>query len=544
MPQPVGIGIDIGENQIRVARLRHTSRGLEVQGLGAAPTPSGAMSGASVLEPRLLADGIRRALRTANISGVAAVVGLPGRAASSRVLELPAMAKEEMKTVVAGEMEHHRMIAMGQGTFDFLTLTEPQPDSRRVRVLVMAADKKLVDDYREALRLAGLQLLALEPVSLAAARAVYPALQQGGVALITVGARSTEFTVFCNGVLRYSRQIDVGVLDILGGQSNAHVDATAAPVSQPAPVTAIPTLERSGGNLQTLLFELQRSLDFYHREAPDSERVERLLLSVDPTHVQALDQQLQTSLGLPVTMCDPFADLNAGAASDLNPAFAPALGLARRLLEENPGAPQMDLSITGRASRLAKVAPRYLTWATVVSLVVVFGGMLLLLQVYAAMRHREAQLGQAKAELVKVSADEQVRTSEAKHAQEAQRIVQLRGLPWSDILFNVSSSMPEGVWLTSVTLAPGNSLALDGMALSANSVATLMEALTHAPLFRNPEMTSLQKNASGASSALVKYQVKVQLVVPPPAGAAAAPAPAGTPASPPPTAPAPTGGAL
>jgi type IV pilus assembly protein PilM len=514
MAHPTGIGVEISEDQIRVAKLRRTARGVSLQGLGAAPTPSGAMSGGTVLNSRLLADGIRRALRLANIHGASAVVGLPGRAFASRVLELPAMAKEELKSVVAGEMEHYRMIPMDQGTFDFVTLGEPEDSSRRARILVMAADKRMVDDYREGLRLAGMHLAALEPASLAACRAAYPALQTGGVALVTVGARTSEFTVFISGAVRYSRQIDVGGLDII---ERGAPEGTALQDMRPALLTTIPTLEQSGGDLQALLYEVQRSLDFYHREAPAADRVERLVLSVDTQRVAGLDQLLQQHLELPVTVCDPLqgvsysdADFNPELLARIGSAYGPAIGLALRMIEETPRTPCVDLSVTGRESRLAKVAPRWLLWATGLSVLLVMGALLAMLQGNAVLQRREAQLARAKVELAKVSAEEQARTAAAKRVQEAQQIVQIRGLPWSDILFQVSGFMPEGVWLTSLGVESGNTLALEGSALSATSVATMMESLTRSPLFQGPQMSSIQKeNIAGQPT--TRYQVKVLL---------------------------------
>lgn len=528
MAQPIGIGVEISEDQIRVAKLRRTARGVALQGLGSAPTPAGAMSGGTVLDPRLLADGIRRALRLSNISGASAVVGLPGRAFASRVLELPAMAREELKSVIAGEMEHYRMIPMDQGTFDFVTLSEPEDSSRRVRILVMAADKKMVDSYREALRLAGLHLTALEPASLAACRAAYPALQTGGVALITVGARTSEFTVFVSGALRYSRQIDVGGLDIT--EHIASEEDASAPGARPALLTSIPTLEQSGGDLQALLYEIQRSLDFYHREAPAADRVERLVLAVDAQRVTDLDQRLQDHLELPVSICDPLhgiafreADFNPDLLARIGSAFGPALGLALRPLEESPRTPVVDLSVTGRESHLAKVAPKWLVWATGLSVVLVLSALLALWQVNASLQRRQAQLAQAKVELARVSEEEQARTAAAKRVQAAQQLVQVRGLPWSDILFQVSGFMPEGVWLTTLGVESGNTLALEGVALSATSVATLMDSLTRSPLFQGPQMSSIQKENIGGQPT-VKYQVKVLLT--PPTQPQAAPPPA------------------
>lgn len=518
MAHPTGIGVEISEDQIRVAKLRRTARGVTLQGLGSAPTPAGAMSGGTILDPRLLADGIRRALRLSNVSGASAVVGLPGRAFASRVLELPAMAREELKSVVAGEMEHYRMIPMDQGTFDFITLSEPEDSSRRVRILVMAADKKMVDSYREALRLAGLHLTALEPASLAACRAAYPALQTGGVALISVGARTSEFTVFVSGKMRYSRQIDVGSLDI--SEHSASEEDASAPGARPALLTSIPTLEQSGGDLQALLYEIQRSLDFYHREAPAADRVGRLVLAVDTQRVTGLDQRLQDHLDLPVSICDPLqgitfreADFNPDLLARIGPAFGPALGLAMRPLEESPRTPMVDLSVTGRESHLAKVAPKWLVWATGISLALVLGALIAVWQVNAALRHRQAQLAQAKVELARVSEEEQARTAAAKRVQAAQQIVQIRGLPWSDILFQVSGFMPEGVWLTTLGVESGNILALEGFALSAASVATLMDSLARSPLFQGPQMSSIQKQTIGGQPT-VKYQVKVLLTPP------------------------------
>ncbi|NIM05343.1 MAG: pilus assembly protein PilM, partial [Armatimonadetes bacterium] len=210
-----GIGLYLGEDQLRVVKLRRTSRGVTLQRLGNVPTPTGAISGGVPLDVRLLAEGIRRLLKAYDVTGNSAAVGLPGRAATSRVLDLPSMSREEQRAVVAGEMEHYRMIPPGQGTFDFISLDEATEGGQsRSRLLLMAADKRIVDNYREALRLAGLQMSVLEPFSISAARATFPSLGEGSVAVLTMGARSTELAIFENSVLRYSRQIDLGALNL------------------------------------------------------------------------------------------------------------------------------------------------------------------------------------------------------------------------------------------------------------------------------------------------------------------------------------------
>jgi len=551
MASPVGIGIEIGEDEIRVVKVRRTPRGPVLQGLGSFATPPGAVSAGMVKDPHLLAEGLRAAFRSYDIKGAEAVVGLPSRAASSRVLELPVMNRKEMAAVVAGEMEHYRMIPQNQGTFDFIALSETTDEAKRLPILVMAAEKRVVDSYRDALRLAGMHMAALEPLSLAASRAIFPALERGGVALFTIGAHATELAVFHNGSLRYSRQIDIGTLEL--AEEKPAAGTLPGPEEEKAAGPDLPRLDRPGGTSQSLVYEIQRSLGFYHREAPNSERVERAIVSVDAERARDLKPYLESNLGLPVALADPFKDalysetrFNRDLLAQVGPAYAPAMGLALRMIEETPRAPRMDLSITGTESRMAKVAPKWLIWALAGSVALVLAVAIGVLLVNRAVQKTQSELSAAKQELTRVTREEQERTSAAKRAREAQSIVQLRGLPWSDILFQVSASMPDRVWLNGLGMESGNTLSFDGIAASAGSVATLMESLTRSPLFSGPQMSSITKDSSGGGS-LVKYQVKVGITPPPAASPPAQSAPPGqTPVAQPPPAtgqPAAAGGA-
>jgi type IV pilus assembly protein PilM len=520
MAASVGIGVDIGEDEIRVVKLRRMADGISLQAMGSHPTPKSAVTGGTVTDPRALAEGLRAAFRRYDVRGSWAAVGLPGRAAASRVIELPVMERKELTAVVAGEMEHYRMIPMNQGTFDFIPLGEPSDENRHVPILVMAADKKVVDSYREALRLAGMQMAALEPVSLAASRAVFPALGGGGVALLTIGARTSELTIFHEGALRYLRQIDVGALEFTGESTGGAGEAGPAGAPDSLSGTELPRLDRAGGSRESLVSEVQRSLGFYHREAPSAARVERLVVCLDPERVRDLPEYLETSLGMPVRLGEPFKGVvysdtrfNPDLLARVAPAYGPAMGLALRMMGEMPGAPQMDLSITGIESKMAKIAPKWLIYALTGCVLLVLAVLTGVLFVNRAVQKRQVELGAAKQELVQVSKEEQERTSAAKRVQEAQRIVQMRGLPWSDILFQVSDSMPQQVWLTGLNADAGNTLELDGVAASAASVATLMESLTRSPLFSGPQMTSITKDSARERS-VVRYQVQVVLTPP------------------------------
>jgi len=492
--------------------------------MGASPTPAGAMTGGVLHDARILADGVRRVLKSYDISGNSAYLALPGRAASSRVLELPKMKDEDLGPVVAGEMEHYRMIPPGQGAFSYIPLGKPTED--KTKILLMAADKRIVDSYREALRGAGVQMEVLEPFSFAAARACFNDLKEGGIALLALDARSTELLIFDNGTLAYSRQIEVGAMDLTDTEQpeKAHAKQADAKGESAAGGESVPRLMESGGHLQTLLFEISRSLDFYHREEPQAARVQGLVLCADQETLSGLDQTLRDELELPVKVCEPLNNLRYSEShfkpeyiQQAGPAFAPAIGLALKALEANLEAPTMDLSVTDQETRIVRAAPKRLAVALVISLILVVAATLASLQLRASLRQRQQELAQTRQDLAEVAKTAQERSMLAQRVREAQEIVQLRGLPWSKILFQIAEFMPEHQsWLEDIKTNSRSTttLSLEGGAVSADSVATLMDSLRVSPLFGSPKNPYTKKDTSRARQT-VKFRIELQVTQPP-----------------------------
>jgi Tfp pilus assembly protein PilN len=297
--------------------------------------------------------------------------------------------------------------------------------------------------------------------------------------------------------------------------------------------------------LQSLVYELQRSIDFHHREEPGAARIGSMLLCVDVDQVSGLEGYLQRALNLPVTLCDPFKGIlysdtqfNPEYLHHVGPAFAPAVGLALRALEEVPQAPSLDLSITGAESRMAKSAPRRLMWALGISILLVIITAIASFSLGRVLKQRQDELDRAKADLERVIQLEQESTTAARRAKEALSIVQVRGLPWSDILFQISEFRPKEVWFVNLSTDSSNVLSLTGSAFTADSVATLMDSLTQSELFTMPDRTYIQKDTS-EGRLLVKFQIKVQVTPPKAPAPAVAPATAAGPAS---TSPKPAGG--
>src|SRR3989442_5902623 len=73
------VGIDIGTRAIKVAQIRRTGKGPELQRFGVAPTPRGSVEGGLVLDPQAVAQVLRGPLRSARIGARRAVVAVTGQ---------------------------------------------------------------------------------------------------------------------------------------------------------------------------------------------------------------------------------------------------------------------------------------------------------------------------------------------------------------------------------------------------------------------------------------------------------------------------------
>src|SRR5262249_53274706 len=128
-----------------------------------------------------------------------------------------------------------------------------------------------------------LDLVAVEPGSIATMRALYPALRsQKAVATIIVSTAGTDIFITQEGMLQFYRRVDTGIPELraqigVGGpvpsaapqiRGGLLLPGEDEPYEAPpaAPVDAVDPYNRQAISL--LMTEVQRSLDYFSREFP------------------------------------------------------------------------------------------------------------------------------------------------------------------------------------------------------------------------------------------------------------------------------------
>jgi type IV pilus assembly protein PilM len=199
----------------------------QVAGIAVAPTPPNSFAGDVISDPVMLGGYLKQMLKDAGITANKVVASVSGQTSFAiRPLNVPVMTDKELAESMRWEVERYIPFRPEETIRDFKRLppVNSGEDSNEMSVLLVAAQKQMIDNYCSALLYAGLTPVALdvEPLSLLRTVPLHEAKNQC-IAVVNVGASKTDIGVFDRGVLVYPRSFPIAgnnmtqaVADFLG----------------------------------------------------------------------------------------------------------------------------------------------------------------------------------------------------------------------------------------------------------------------------------------------------------------------------------------
>jgi Tfp pilus assembly PilM family ATPase len=312
------LGLDLGASGVKVVRLRRSTSGVVLVGADILP-PLDAAVPVLALPPKLLTNyaavafsNSRQAVRLANVAAV-------GDALGGKLQEVIKVEPDQRLAFTV-----LRTIAEKRET-QVLTVAVPEADVRQVLALFAHGAPAV---------------LSLEHAGLVALTTFYhgPGREPGdeAVCLIEAGARTTFIAFLNKGAPVLVRTLELGGDQLVAAlQAQWGLDRETAlgtlgqggtiDISQPLHDLAAPFLR-----------QLSISRDFVERQ--ESCRVARIFLSGGLGQVRQWAQEIQSTLGTPTVVWDPFGSLAAATVPDAlhnqRGRFAAAIGAALAAFEE------------------------------------------------------------------------------------------------------------------------------------------------------------------------------------------------------------------
>lgn len=345
------VGLDISSDAIVLASLSKGKAGYQVQALAIGPTPANAIQDGEIVDPTAVGEAVKELMDAHGIETDMAVVAVGGQSTIIRLINLPQMPKDELDSYVKYEAERYIPFAIDDVNLDCQIVSETIEGSDEMEVLLVAAQKNLVQSFLSAAEEAGIQLSCVDVASFAVMRALerteYLNDNQTIAALLIQGP-STDINILSRGVPKFNRSVFIGYSYLVDNLINSlGIDEESAKqlldsidVDPQTYDGLAPELEQATEIIRPALSELtgeiSRSLEFFMSQS--TVELDRIVICGKGASLRGLDRFLTNRLGIEVVVGNPFTTLDPGAVEvdeAQAPVFITAMGLAMRGLDES-----------------------------------------------------------------------------------------------------------------------------------------------------------------------------------------------------------------
>lgn len=481
------IGLDVGTHAVRAAELRLGRDGtVTVAKFGQIALRPGAVSAGEVVDSAEVGAALKRLWRETGFSSKKVIVGVGNQRVIVRPTDMPAMPESDLRSAVEFQAQELIPIPLEDAILDHQVLDRYIGDdgTEMLKVLIVAAQRDMIQRLLEAIDLAGLSVSIVDLVPFALLRSLadptgFEALEgdeTGAEAIVSIGSGLTTMVVHEYGVPKFIRTVMLGSSDItqvVADELNITLEEAEGIKRQvSAGITGDDAVDRARAAIKRrtapFVDEIKSSLQFHTSQAGNA-AIRRVVLTGGGRRVPGIAERLADVLGAPVTIGAPFARFALGRmhltaeqlrdAEDLA-AVALGLGLAGRPVEK--GARRLSLmppEVGERREQQKQIA------LVAAALVLFAGGLFYLGQGRSgsasdaelradAEETRLRVLQSEVAELQPVAAFE--RTVDERQALVLQALS--TDIAWSKVIQEVATVMPDDIWLQSfVGLAPQES---------------------------------------------------------------------------------------
>jgi Tfp pilus assembly PilM family ATPase/Tfp pilus assembly protein PilN len=521
--------IILGPKRMSAAEAYLVDGELHVSSLGDIPAPLDAFDGGQIASGESLGRVIAEFMTEKRVTTTKAVMMLPEGTTITQLIKLPTMPREEMVGAVRAVAERYAIFAEHEISVDCCEVEALEEDGNPMSsVLLSAARTANVEQCRECARVAGLDLIAVEAVPAAAARAYRERFSRSEVvALAVVGEAKTDVMIFDGGVLRLCYGANAGIQEETE-ESHWSVISTG----ERDPFAAPPQLYS----------ELTHCFRFFQNQFP-GKGVQRVIITADHSRAEQVASDLAHQLQVPVELGRPAQDYRLPtdvdeAAAAANRALTLALIRGSTVAVSTEGEEFCAINLLPTSRAIWLPARGAIKVGVALMVLILVGSIIWAVSLRNRITEQETRLDSLRNQIAvlepqlemlrAVKATEQALRNEVERA--TARIAKERAVRWSQILVDVADRLPRDMWLMELSSPDSSKLKLAGVATNRAAIPNAIESLGSSPYLNNVVLGSLNKDETYAPGRpVIRYQINAKLyrgmLSAPPAPAAISTAP-------------------
>jgi type IV pilus assembly protein PilM len=340
------IGLDVGSTAVRAAELAEGSPPTVVRA-AQVPLPAGAVENGEVRDVEAVSEGLRELWTRGGFKSRKVWMGVGNQRVVVREIALPAMPEKELRQSLGFQVQEFIPMPVDDAVLDYHLIEEIEVDGRQMlRLLLVAAQKAMVDTLVTSATNAKLEPMGLDLVPFAMVRAVGATgagmeLERfGGEAVVDIGAHVTNIVVHAAGETRFVRILPSGGRDItvaiargLTVEDEVAERLKRGEVVEGSTATPEQALEVAMQRATQFVDEIRSSLEFYTAQTQGA-RIERLLISGGGSKLEGFVDIVRQRIPVTVEPGRVFSkvgsqlSLSEDAQAEAEPVLATAVGLA------------------------------------------------------------------------------------------------------------------------------------------------------------------------------------------------------------------------
>ncbi|MFB3897748.1 MAG: type IV pilus assembly protein PilM [bacterium] len=496
------IAIDIGTGTVKAIEVHRTRSGVEISRIYIKEIP---FVETDTPEARTAAviETVTTLIKESRFSAKKAVFGLAGHQVFVRKLRLPQASEDRLAKIITYEARQQIPFPLDKIQLDYQV--SPIPDSTEVEVLLVGSKKDSIIDYTGFLSKTGIKPLYLDvtPVALFNFQQLVDSTPtEEAVALINIGASSTDISIVRNGKLSFTRTAPLGGIELTRGiATSLNVslpEAEKIKIAEGKAEVEFDLFEESGeqdaaqqrektittaiaAGLEKLVGEIRRTFDYYISQ-PDGIGISQIIISGGTSKLPEIDRFLEMKIGTPVTLIQNyptwqmFNELKDNFAEQL-PFVTTGVGLALRGLPTITNTIKVDFlpaemkSVREFSAKRIEFGIATTLLAAIIFIGSRFGG------TEIELKRQAIDLLNKNSNTSKVGYEryQKVNTKNQKLSKQYEELMIVIGSRtfWLDMIAKLNSMTPVDVWFTKITGNVDYTLVIEGKALTSNSVVEL-----------------------------------------------------------------------
>ncbi|UCF29980.1 MAG: type IV pilus assembly protein PilM [bacterium] len=309
-------GLDIGSSSIKVVQLKETGKGYRLTNLGVRPLPQEVIVDGAIMDAGVISDTLREMVKDVKLKGKDVAVSVSGHSVIIKKIKVQEMTEDELERNLPFEAEQYVPFDASEVNMDFVILGGAGGDGK-MDVLLVVVKKDVINDLTTVVRDAGLNPVVVDVDAFALENMYetnYVLAPEEVVALVNVGASTTNINIIRDGISIFTRDISVGgnqfteaiqkQLQVSFEEAEQLKKGRAAGDKGPEEVQSI-----LGVISDNLGQEIQRSLDFFNSSNPDIQ-ISRVALCGGGSSVPGLVQTIEQRLGTQAEIVNPLESIS------------------------------------------------------------------------------------------------------------------------------------------------------------------------------------------------------------------------------------------